>query len=334
VSLTGEIFRLFVNRVDCYAVQTSRGYVRVGEPLTREILEAHLRGEKTVGSYQINPEDNTVKYLCFDLDPEKLEDPRETAERIIQVCFEKPDGRYPRVWRRGLLLEASRYPDPSYHVWIFFLVPFPAKAARWLGYRILELANLNPNQIEVFPKQDELTEERPFGNFVKLPLGFHRVEKKWSRFLDFETFKPLKPDILTEVVGVSFSESDRKRMLELASKRKAVQLKFSLPEKFKPLPDREEEKAVQFLMRYWKPGYRNKLELSFLGFCIKRGIAYDSAYRIIDEVTRRTHDEERLERLRLVNYHYKSRLNIPLKGSSGLLEVIKELIDVGSCKRA
>ena len=328
MSVTGEIFRLFVNRVDCYAVQQPRGgYVRVGEPLTREILEAHLRGEKTVGSYQINPEDNTVKYLCFDLDPEKLEDPRETAERIIQVCFEKPDGRYPRVWRRSLLLEASRYPDPSYHVWIFFSVPFPAKAARWLGYRILELAELNPSKVEVFPKQDELTEERPFGNFVKLPLGFHRVEKKWSRFLDFETFEPLEPDILTEVVGISFSESDKKRMLELASKKKAVQLKFSLPEKFKPLPDREEEKAVQFLMRYWKPGYRNKLELSFLGFCIKRGVSHDSAYRIIDEVTRRTHDEERLERLRLVDYHYKSRLNVPLKAVSGLREVIREMAE-------
>jgi len=325
MNLTSEIFRLFINRMDCYAVQTSWGYVRVEAPLTREVLEAHLQGEKTVGAYQLNPADNTVKYLCFDLDPEKLENPKEAAERIIKVCFEKPDGKHPRIWEHSLLLEASRYPDPSYHVWIFFLVPFPAKAARWLGYRILELAELNPAQVEVFPKQDDLSRDRPYGNFVKLPLGFHRIEKKWSRFLDAETFEPLEPDILKEVLGISFSEADTQEILRLASQKKAVQVKLDLPEAFKPLQDREEEKAVQFLTRYWKPGYRNQLEISFLGFCIKRGIAYDSAYRIIDEVTRRVHDEERSERLRLVDYHYKNRLNVPLKATSGLREVIKEM---------
>ncbi|MHA1631371.1 MAG: TOTE conflict system archaeo-eukaryotic primase domain-containing protein, partial [Candidatus Freyarchaeota archaeon] len=195
MEIVSEMFRLFINRMDCYAVQTSRGYVRVEEPLTSRVLLQHLQGEKTVGAYQLNPKDNTVKYLCFDLDPEKLDDPRETARRIIQVCFEKPDGEHPRIWGHSLLLEASRYPDPSYHVWIFFLVPFPAKAARWLGYRILELADLDPRKAEVFPKQDELTEDRPFGNFVKLPLGFHRVEKKWSRFLDPESFEPLDPNV-------------------------------------------------------------------------------------------------------------------------------------------
>ena len=324
MDLTSEIFRLFINRSDCYAIQTSRGYVRVDDPLTPEVVAAHLRGEKTIGAYQLSPKDSTVKYLCFDLDPEKLEDPKEAAERVIKVCFEKPDGKHPRIWEHNLLLEASRYPDPSYHVWIFFLVPFPAKAARWLGYRILELADLNPKQIEVFPKQDELTKERPYGNFVKLPLGFHRIEKKWSCFLNPETFEPLPAQILTEVSGISFSEADTKKMLELASE-KMVQAKLDLPKAFKPLPDEEEEKATRFLMRYWKPGYRNQLEISFLGFCIKRGISYDSAYRIIDEVTKRTHDEERSERLRLVDYHYRNRLNVPLKATSGLREVIREM---------
>ena len=325
MNLTSEIFRLFINRMDCYAVQTSWGYVRVEAPLTREVLEAHLQGEKTVGAYQLNPADNTVKYLCFDLDPEKLENPKEAADKIIKVCFEKPDGKHPRVWEHSLLLEASRYLDPSYHVWIFFLVPFPAKAARWLGIRILELANLNPSKVEVFPKQDELTEDRPFGNFVKLPLGFHRIEKKWSCFLDTETFEPLEPDILPEVSGISFSEADTQEILRLASQKKAVQVKLDLPATFRPLPDREEEKVVRFLCKYWKPGYRNQLEMSFLGFCIKKGVSHDSAYRIIDEVTLRTRDEERSERLRLVDYHYRNRLNVPLKGVSGLREIIEEM---------
>ena len=264
MNLANEVFRLFINRADCYAVQTSKGYIKIEEPLTREVLEAHLRGEKTIGAYQLSPEDSTVKSIIFDLDPEKLGDPKEAAERIIKVCFEKPDGKHPRIWEHSLLLEASRYPDPSYHVWIFFLVPFPAKAARWLGYRILELAELNPARIEVFPKQNELSRDRPYGNFVKLPLGFHRVEKKWSCFLEPGTFKPLEPDILEEVSGISFSEADTRRILELAAQKKTVQVKLNLPETFKSLPDLEEERAVRFLCKYWKPGYRNHLELSFL----------------------------------------------------------------------
>ena len=324
MDLTSEIFRLFINRVDCYAVQTSRGYVRVEEPLTREVLEAHLRGEKTVGAYQLNPADNTVKYLCFDLDPEKLEDPREAAEKIIKACFEEKDGR-PRIWKHALLLEASRYPDPSYHIWIFFLLPFPAKAARWLGYRILELAGLNPSQIEVFPKQNSLTKERPYGNLVKLPLGLHQRALKWSCFLNPETFEPIDPKVLNYSSGISFTNRDTERILQLADEKKPIQVKFDIPRKFKPLPDKEEEKAVKFLCKYWKPGYRNQLELSFLGWCIKKGITRESAFRIIREVCQRTKDEETPQRLQLVNYHYKNRLNVPLKGISGLKEIIGEM---------
>jgi len=107
MNLASEILRFFISRTDCYAVQTSRGYVRVEEPLTREVIEA-LRGEKTVGAYQINHIDNTVKYLCFDLDPEHLEDPREVTGKIIKVCLEEKDGR-PRIWKHSLLLERARW---------------------------------------------------------------------------------------------------------------------------------------------------------------------------------------------------------------------------------
>jgi len=323
LGLIGDFRRLFVNRDDCYAVQLeSGGYRRVQKPLTDDILEMHLKGEITIGSYQLDKE-NKVKYLCFDLDPEHLEDPKETAKRIIDVCLEKPDGKHPRVWRKAILLEASRYPDPSYHIWVFFEPELPAKAARWLGYRILELANLNPKQIEVFPKQDELTEEKPFGNFVKLPLGFHRVEQKWSRFLAPEDFKPVDAD-LSQVWGISFTEEDTKKILSF-KRKSVVQIRLDLPSCFEALPAEEEEKVVRFLVKYWKPGYRNQLEISFLGLCIKRGVSYDSARRIIDQVTKRTCDEERSERLKLVDYHYQKRLDVPLKAVSGLREIIEEM---------
>lgn len=318
---------LFINRLDCYCVQLKQGYTRIEEPLTDAILESHLKGEKTVGAYQLDSE-NRVKWLAFDLDPEKLRFPQATAKQILNVLFEKKanvDGKEkPRVRPQSVILEASRYPDPSFHVWILFLVPVKAKVARWLGLRILEMANLTPQQVEVFPKQAELTQDRPYGNFVKLPFGKHQVENKWSRPLDVETFEPLPYSSILDIFGASLSEADLSE-IESFETKKHVQTAFKLPKTFKPLSDREEEKAVKFLCKYWREGYRNQLAMFFVGLCLKKGVSYESARHIIEEVADRANDEEKQTRLELVNYHYRNRLNCNLKGASGIREIIEEM---------
>jgi len=55
MDLTDEIFRLFINRSDCYAIQTSRGYVRVDDPLTPEEVAAHLRRREDDWSIPVKP---------------------------------------------------------------------------------------------------------------------------------------------------------------------------------------------------------------------------------------------------------------------------------------
>jgi len=192
LQLADAVLRLFASRRDVYAKQQpDGGYLKVEEPLTAQVVERHLSGEVTIGFYQLDG-DNNVKWLCWDLDPEKLADPLETAKRIVEECVLKPSPETPRFYKNSVLLEASRHPDPSYHVWVLFSIPIPAKAARWLGLKILEHANTNPKLVEVFPKQTKLTTDRSYGNLVKAPLGFHRVKKKWSRFLDLFSLKPLR----------------------------------------------------------------------------------------------------------------------------------------------
>jgi hypothetical protein len=323
---------LFVNRVDCYCIQTKSGYVKVDVPLTSEVLQSHLRGELTVGSYQLDL-NCMVKWLCFDFDPEHLADPKQTVEKLLAVLFEEKEERdkdgslvkRPRVWRSSVLLEASRFPDPSYHVWVLFSLPVHAKVARWLGLRCLELASLSPKEVEVFPKQTELTKDRPYGNFVKLPLGFHQVEKKWSRLLDPETFEPLPNEALLNCWGISFSEVDMAKITSFEDKRH-VQASLTLPANYKPLKSRDQEQVVKFLVKYWRKGYRNKLELAFLGFCIKKGVSYESAIQIIERVCDLTNDEEKTARLKLVDYHYNNRrsLGAELAGVSWIREVVKE----------
>jgi len=326
-SVIEALQRLFVNRHDDYAIQQSDGrYLRANHPLTFDAIQEHLNGKVTVGAYQLD-ECNCVKYLCFDFDPETNKDPLATAKKILEVVLEEDKEKRPRVWQKAILLEASRYPDNSYHLWVLFEPTIPAKVAKWLGLRILELANLNPKEIEVFPKQTELTTDRPFGNLVKLPLGLHQVEKKRSQFVDVETFDPLSSTCLFNVEGISFSEVDIDKILSLKEKA-AVQITFDLPQNFRILKTEGEARITRFLLPYWKEGQRNRVEMAFLGWCLKRGISLESALRIIDEVTRVTNDTECYSRLKLVKYHYQNRRTIgpKLLGISGLRQIVKEAI--------
>lgn len=331
--VVNEIKRLFIGRDDCYCIQRQSGYTREDELLTNEVLTQHLKGERTVGAYQL-AKDSSVKYVAWDFDPEKLQpDPRATVQKVLNVLSFKQqenDGiARPRVWPSAVMLEASRFPDQSFHVWVFFDPPVPARAARWLGHKILELAGLSPKTIEVFPKQDELGETCTFGNFIKLPLGYHQVERKWSRVLGPVSFEPLPNSVLSEKRGVNFSEKDLAQILSMGEKHHVqATLAPVSSELFKPLNSKDEEKTVQFLCRYWKKGHRNELEISFLGLCIKKGVSHASAVRVIAEVCRRTEtDADRTESaLRNVDYHYSSRLNINLTSRSGLRSVMGAIL--------
>lgn len=322
-----QLSRLFVNREDCYCIQLKQGYTRIEKPLTKDALLQHLKGEITVGSYQLD-KDSRVKWLCLDLDPEQLEDAKATAQKILAVLLEtetdSEGNETPKVWPNCIILEASRYPDPSYHIWLLLLIPVKAKVARWLGLRVLEIANVSPKTVEVFPKQEEITSDRPFGNFVKLPFGFHQAARKWSHMLDFDTFEPLPLEELEGKHGLSFSDEDMATLESMETKRN-VQVTLKLPKAFKTLSDSEEEKAVSFLCKYWREGARNQLEMYFLGLCLKKGVSFESAKRIISEVADRTNDSEKQARLDLVEYHYRNRLNVSLKGCSGIREIIREM---------
>jgi hypothetical protein len=53
-SLIDDVFRLFVGRRDAYAIQRDDGsYIRINGELTPYLIEKYLRGEITVGVYQV-----------------------------------------------------------------------------------------------------------------------------------------------------------------------------------------------------------------------------------------------------------------------------------------
>lgn len=202
----------FIHRTDVFAVQwfsqnrKEGGYIKLVEgtcpndpPCPRKTcthktlvtlepkhVVEHLLGKQTLGIYQLGTDD-TVKWLCLDVDIEKGAKLPADAD---------PRGRV-RAHTRALakLLTSLSLPflvedsgSKGYHLWLFFSDPVSANKAMALG-RWLE-AQVEPPvgiHVEVFPKQVSV---RSFGNLVKLPLGKHRKTLKRCLFVGSD-FEPL-----------------------------------------------------------------------------------------------------------------------------------------------
>jgi len=217
--LITKIFELFVNRDDVYSEQQpDNQYYPVHKPITKELLEDHLLGKTTIGIYCLNKE-NHVKWLCLDIDDDKVPNPEETAKNLYDYAAKR--------WEKErVLLEASS--PNSFHIWVFFNPTIPADVARFIG----ELWTQKDSRIEVYPKQTELTEKLPYGNLIRIPLGFHKLKKIRSKFVDPETFEPLTPEVLFNIQTATIEEKE------------IVKFKQKIAEEKKPKVTREETKPI------------------------------------------------------------------------------------------
>lgn len=160
---------LFVHRDDVFSEQQPSGaYFPVREAISDDDLQEHLAGLASYGVYVIRPEDQSVKYVVFDLDThdeESLRNLLAQADCLVgSVRFDL----------RCLLLERSG--SKGSHIWLFLDKPLPARQVRaWV------LSSFTP-RCEMFPKQGTV-EPGGFGNLVKLPLGVHAVSGGRSEFV-------------------------------------------------------------------------------------------------------------------------------------------------------
>ncbi len=72
-----DIKRLFINRYDRYSIQNPdmpEKFPDVKEPLTDTILLKSMLGTITIGTRAVNPDDNTIKWICWDIDSEYKSD--------------------------------------------------------------------------------------------------------------------------------------------------------------------------------------------------------------------------------------------------------------------
>jgi hypothetical protein len=202
-SLINRIRELFVARDDVYAVQREDGsYLKVEAPLTDEVVQAHLRGELTLGVYQLDRNSN-VKWICLDFDGSK-------PEALRAHEYFKAHDKY----ARACALEDTG--GRGAHVWVFVSPPIPAKVARYLALEAVKKLDVT---CEVFPKQEEV-EPGGYGSLVKLPLGIHRKYGRWSVFLDPGDLNGIEPvevprEVIEEIEGLLVKEVPAEEKVEL-----------------------------------------------------------------------------------------------------------------------
>ncbi|MCK6508151.1 hypothetical protein L6R53_33095, partial [Myxococcota bacterium] len=173
------------------------GWSPVHTPLVPDLVQAHLDGGLTLGSYLVRHGDRCAQLvLDVDASPEALERAWGHPERARALREE--------LHRAGLLLrdhlrERGLHPllvDSGFkgrHLWCLLDGEPTAADVRAAGHALLHQAPPLPPglSVEVFPKQDHVP-AGGLGNLVKLPLGVHLRSGRRSALLD-EAGQPL-PD--------------------------------------------------------------------------------------------------------------------------------------------
>jgi len=206
--------RLFIHRDDVFAAQQGNGaYLPVREPITDDDLLEHLAGYASYGTYVIRPEDQTVKYVVFDLDTHD-------EQAFIDLC-KLVHGMIVGLGGNPPCLLAESSGNKGVHVWLFLEQPVPAfKVRRWVARDFTpHWTALGHPMLEVFPKQDRV-DEGGFGNLVKAPFGVHAVSGNRSHIIEvpastfadsLEEVRPLKVANVPDIEAPALTSTNRTR---------------------------------------------------------------------------------------------------------------------------
>ena len=163
---------------------------RQNVPISDKIIERHLMGKMTIASYALS-EDNTVKWLCLDVDIRKPKKNETLPE--ADVLWEQARehtltlGQFLRrtLGPNRFIVEFSG--TKGYHIWVFFSEPVQARHvlafAQWVNTKVPFREWIH---VEIYPKQQTTNN---FGNMVKMPMGVHMKSGNRCEFID-ANFEP------------------------------------------------------------------------------------------------------------------------------------------------
>ena len=175
LAVTGaHVLRKCLHRTDVWARQQDDGSYRpVQRELTDEVLADHVRGKIVVGTYLIEPQDNTVRLGVLDLD---LREPAEDLPTTVQRLAWNLHRLNAAAEAYGLELLPVFSGRKGVHLLLILDTPLPASVVRAVLKRVVDEAAVDtkPCTVEVFPKQDRVAAGK-LGNLVKLPWAKHRL---------------------------------------------------------------------------------------------------------------------------------------------------------------
>ena len=194
---------LFINRTDVFCTQDIDGrYTKKCMPVTENAIREHLKGNMTIGTYQLN-KDSRVKWICFDIDSHPK--PGYTEDNI-KKCNDDAEEKRGILWNYLTLcgipfvFETSGSPH-SYHFWIL-IEPVEAEKAYNFGHDIRKALQWKTSELEIFPKQKQL-DKKGYGNFVKLPLATSQKHGGLSEILVNGEFKRVFDSLDVSLIDIS-----------------------------------------------------------------------------------------------------------------------------------
>jgi predicted P-loop ATPase len=168
-----------VVRKDVYGGYTADGGTYTAhEPVTRELLIRHFRGEITIG---LRTTSTDCRCLCTTGDVDAHDDLADAG--VNWRCAELAAEVIREFDLTPLIIDSNG--KGGYHVKAFFKKPVSSVVAKWLGEIInarFKAASLP--EIEFFPKQETLTIDKPYGNWARVPGGRRHKRPHWTRIWD------------------------------------------------------------------------------------------------------------------------------------------------------
>ncbi|CAN5583760.1 hypothetical protein BH23CHL5_BH23CHL5_24960 [soil metagenome] len=169
VDLVADVYRLFINRVDCYLGWHER-WVLKRQPIAKDLVIRAMNGDIALGIQAVS-KSGTTRWTCLDVDEVRMLPALFDAARTI-----------PENCR---LLELSRRGG---HLWVFHQAT-DWETAHEQGMTVAQHANLG--QIEVYPKHGGLHALRlPSTRHPKSGKVYPAVEPESGELLDLPSLLP------------------------------------------------------------------------------------------------------------------------------------------------
>ena len=174
------------------------------------------------------------------------------------------------------------------------------------------------------PLQEKLVEVLGADKKSKDPARILRVPGTWN--CRFGECVPV--EIVHEDIAVLPVEEAKKKLLETQPRpTEAVEEVDEIGAEIKrrDVDGDTIEKIVSIIKEYWRPGYRDALEMGLIGWMYKAGFSKESARRVIERIVEVTNDEERDKRLYEFERQWaKGEKGEELIGKTNIIEVISQ----------